>query len=59
MFLQELASAAENSGNTKVAVGALRRYLKLYPNVPQKKQIEAQIKALSQSSPTVSSGNGG
>ena len=59
VFLQELASAAENAGNNKVAVGALRRYLKLYPNVPQKKQIEAQIKALSQSLPTVSSGNGG
>ena len=59
VFLQELASAAENAGNNKVAVGALRRYLKLYPNVPQKKQIEAQIKALSRSLPTVSSGNGG
>jgi tetratricopeptide (TPR) repeat protein len=59
IFLQGLASAAENSGNSKVAVGALRRYLKLYPNAPQKKQIEAQIKALSKSTPTVSSGNGG
>jgi tetratricopeptide (TPR) repeat protein len=59
VFLQELATAAENSGDSKVAVGALRRYLKLYPNVPQKKQIEAQIKALTKSSPTVSSGNGG
>jgi tetratricopeptide (TPR) repeat protein len=59
VFLQELASAAQNSGNSKVAVRALRRYLKLYPNAPQKKQIEAQIKALSKSTPTVSSGNGG
>ena len=59
LFLQGLATAAENSGNSKVAVGALRRYLKLYPNAPQKKQIEAQIKALSQSTPTVSSNNGG
>ena len=59
VFLQELATAAENSGDSKVAVGALRRYLKLYPNVPQRKQIEAQIKALTKSSPTVSSGNGG
>lgn len=59
IFLQGLASAAENSGNSKVAVRALRRYLKLYPNAPQKKQIEAQIKALSQSTPTVSSNNGG
>jgi predicted Zn-dependent protease len=59
IFLQGLASAAESSGNSKVAVQALRRYLKLYPNAPQKKQIEAQIKALSQSTPTVSSNNGG
>jgi tetratricopeptide (TPR) repeat protein len=59
VFLQELATAAENAGNNKVAANALERYLKIYPNAPQKKQIQAQIKALSQNTPTVSSGNGG
>jgi tetratricopeptide (TPR) repeat protein len=59
VFLQELATAAENAGNNKVAANALERYLKVYPNAPQKKQIQAQIKALSQSTPAVSSGNGG
>jgi len=59
VFLQELATAAENAGNNRVAANALERYLKVYPNAPQKKQIQAQIKALSQSTPTVSSGNGG
>jgi tetratricopeptide (TPR) repeat protein len=60
IFLQGLATAAENSGNSTVAIRALRRYLTLYPNAPQKQQIQAQIKALSpQSTPTASSGNGG
>ena len=58
-FLQGLASAAENAGNGTLAADTLRRYLKLYPNAPQKKQIEAQIKALTQSTPTASSSNGG
>jgi tetratricopeptide (TPR) repeat protein len=58
-YLQQLATAAENSGNSKVAVHALKRYLKLYPNAPVKKQIKAQIKALSTSTPTVGSSNGG
>jgi tetratricopeptide (TPR) repeat protein len=57
-FLQELATAAQNAGNNKVAVNALHRYLKVYPNAPLKKQIEAQIKALSKSTPTVQTGNG-
>jgi tetratricopeptide (TPR) repeat protein len=59
-YLQQLATAAQNSGNIKVTVNALKRYLKVDPNAPQKKQIEQQIKALQQqSTPTVQSGGGG
>jgi tetratricopeptide (TPR) repeat protein len=57
-YLQELATAAQNAGNTRVTVDALRRYLKVYPNAPLKKQIEKQIKALSAGTPTVQSGGG-
>jgi tetratricopeptide (TPR) repeat protein len=58
-YLQELATAAGNAGNSKVEVAALRKYLQVYPNAPGKKNIEKQIKALSQAStPTVQSGNG-
>lgn len=56
VFLQELATAAQNAGNSAVAAHALQRYLKIYPNAPQKKQIEQQIKSLLHSTPTVSSG---
>jgi tetratricopeptide (TPR) repeat protein len=55
---EELATAAENAGNTKVAVSALRRYLKVYPASPLRSQIERQIKQLSGSTPTVPSGHG-
>lgn len=48
-FYEELATAAENAGNTNVAIGALKTYLKLLPNTPLRKQIEKQIKALQQS----------
>ena len=58
-YLQELATAAQNAGNTKVEVDALRRYLRVYPNAPLKKQIERQIKALTAGSTSVQSGNGG
>jgi tetratricopeptide (TPR) repeat protein len=60
-YLQELASAARFSGNTKVEVNALKRYLKVDPNAPLKKQLEKQIKALEKGSgtPTVQTGNGG
>jgi tetratricopeptide (TPR) repeat protein len=59
-YLQELATAAQNAGNTRVTVNALKRYLQVDPNAPQKKQIEQQIKALQQqSTPTVQSGGGG
>jgi tetratricopeptide (TPR) repeat protein len=60
VYLQELATAAQNAGNIKVTINALKRYLKVDPNAPLKKQIEQQIKALQQqSTPTVQSGSGG
>ena len=59
-YLQQLATAAQNAGNIKVTINAWKRYLKVDPNAPQKKQIEKQIKALQQqSTPTVQSGSGG
>jgi tetratricopeptide (TPR) repeat protein len=59
-YLQQLATAAQNAGNTKVTINAWKRYLRVDPNAPQKKLIEKQIKALQQqSSPTVQSGGGG
>ena len=59
-YLQQLATAAQNAGNIKVTINAWKRYLKVDPNAPQKKQIEQQIKALQQqSTPTVQSGSGG
>lgn len=58
-YFEELATAAENAGNTKVAIGALQRYLELVPNTPLKKQIETQIKQLKQSAAAASAGAGG
>ncbi len=59
-YLQQLATAAQNAGNIKVTINAWKRYLRVDPNAPQKKQIEQQIKALQQqSTPTVQSGSGG
>lgn len=56
-YLQQLATAAQNAGNTRVTINAWKRYLKVDPNAPQKKLIEQQIKALQQqSTPTVQSG---
>lgn len=57
-YLQELATAAQNAGNSKVAGHALLRYLKLYPNAPQAKLIRKQAESLLKSTPTVSSGSG-
>jgi tetratricopeptide (TPR) repeat protein len=55
-YLQELATAAVNAGDSKTAVTALKSYLRVYPNAPLKKQIQNEIKALSQGTPTVQSG---
>ena len=59
-YLQQLATAAQNAGNTRVTINAWKRYLQVDPNAPQKKLIEKQIRALQQqSTPTVQSGSGG
>ena len=59
-YLQQLATAAQNAGNTQVTVNALKRYLKVDPNSPLKSQYEKAIKALQQqSTPSVQSGGGG
>jgi tetratricopeptide (TPR) repeat protein len=60
---EELATAATNAGNSKVALGAWQRVLKLDPHTPQRSTIEQQIKSIKKqlalsSNPTVSSGNG-
>jgi tetratricopeptide (TPR) repeat protein len=57
-YLQQVATAATNAGNSKVAIQAWRNYLKVYPNSPLKPQIEKAIQALSQSTPPVQSGSG-
>src|SRR5262245_27290163 len=46
---QALAVAAENAGNAPVALAAWKAVQKLEPNSPQKAQIAAKIKQLSQS----------
>lgn len=55
-YLQLLATAAANAGNKPVAAGALRKYLKVYPNAPLKSQILKEIKALTQGTPAVKPG---
>jgi hypothetical protein len=52
---EELATAAVNAGNTKVALHALHTYLKLYPTSPLRAQIKAQIKQLEKSQAQASS----
>jgi hypothetical protein len=51
---EELASAAENAGNYKVAVNSWRAYLRLYPSSPLRGQVKARLeqdqKALAASS---------
>jgi tetratricopeptide (TPR) repeat protein len=56
----ELASAAQNAGNAKVALGALKHVLKIDPHNANRKAIENQIKSLQKSvAPTVKSSNSG
>jgi outer membrane protein assembly factor BamD (BamD/ComL family) len=45
-----------NAGDSRTAVTALKSYLRVYPNSPLKKQIQSEIRALSQGTPTVHSG---
>jgi tetratricopeptide (TPR) repeat protein len=56
---QELASAAENAGNAPLAIRSLKQVLKIDPSTPLKPQIQAQLKALTKSQPSASSGSGG
>ena len=48
---QGLASAAENAGNTKVAIDAWKSWLKDSPNSPQRAAIRKHIKQLEKSLP--------
>jgi len=45
-YLQLLATAAANAGNSQVELDSLQRYLKIYPNSPLKRQYEKAIKQL-------------
>ena len=61
---QLLASAAQNAGNAKVELAALKHVLKIDPHNPQRTAIRKQIKALEKSlapasTPTVKSSNSG
>lgn len=56
---EELAFAAETGGDTKTAVAAYQRYLKLNPEATDAAAIKQRIKQLqAQSAPTPSSANG-
>ena len=57
-YLQELATAAANAGNTKVAIRAFHTLLKIDPSSPLKSQWKSAIKQLSKGTPTVTTGNG-
>jgi tetratricopeptide (TPR) repeat protein len=57
-YLRELANAAASSGDSTTAITALHRYLKLNPNSPLRKQIQAEITSLAPSTPSVKSGGG-
>ncbi len=48
---EELATAAENAGDTTTALHAWQKYIALYPNSPQRAQIKARIKALTKTVP--------
>ena len=52
-YLQELGTAAANAGNSKVALGAFRKLVKIAPTSPLKSQWEQDIKQLSPSAPPV------
>jgi len=58
-YQEELATAAENAGNTKVAIRALKAFLKDAPNSPLAGQIKSQIKALKKSAASPAAGASG
>jgi tetratricopeptide (TPR) repeat protein len=45
-YLQQLAQAAITAGNSTVATHALRAYLRVYPNAPDRKQVAQEIRSL-------------
>jgi tetratricopeptide (TPR) repeat protein len=55
----QLATTAQNAGQTAVAVAAYKQYLKLNPTSPQRAQIEKVIKALAPTKPKTTTKNGG
>lgn len=52
---EQLATAAQNSGDYKTAIGAWKSFLKLTPGSGQKAQVEKQIKQLQAAQKAVSS----
>jgi tetratricopeptide (TPR) repeat protein len=54
---QELATAAEDAGNTTLALRAWKNYLKHYPNSPQRHAIEQHIKQLEKALTPTKSGH--
>jgi tetratricopeptide (TPR) repeat protein len=54
----QLASAAEQTGDSKTAIAAFKRALKINPHSPQNAQIKAQLKQLQAPPPTVKSSGG-
>jgi tetratricopeptide (TPR) repeat protein len=56
--LEVLASTAISAGNVPVAVKSLKTYLKRFPNAADRSRVQAELKQLQKSQPTVSSGNG-
>jgi tetratricopeptide (TPR) repeat protein len=51
----QVATAAQTAGQPAVELKALKRYLQLDPNAPQRAQIESAIKQLSKGQPTINS----
>jgi tetratricopeptide (TPR) repeat protein len=56
--LEELASASVSAGNIPVAIKALKTYLRRFPTAVNRLQVKAELKQLTTSQPSVSSGHG-
>jgi tetratricopeptide (TPR) repeat protein len=52
---EQVATTAEYAGNVKAAIAAWHGYLRLYPNSPQRAQVEARIKQLAKALPAAQS----
>ena len=55
--LEEVAQAAESAGNVPVAIDALKKFVRRFPNSPVLSQIKTQLKQLTKSQPAVGSGS--